>query len=149
MSKINHGMALPDQDHVVRHISWNKLQKDENDKVLGILPHAFALRENEDALSVNWIEHFDCSHNERIVKTIQELRKTINVRPKSAFGVSTVQAIKQTCRNTPKAIKIVYWPNDNNVTHSLVKHIPKEDISLLDALSKDAFNTLVHNSDIP
>lgn len=149
MSKVNFGMALPDPDHVVRHVSWNKLQKDENDNVLGFLPQAFALRENEDGLSVNWIEHFDGCHDERIAKTIQELRKTISVKPKSAFGISTVQAIKQTCRNTPKAIRVVYWPNDNNVTHSLIRHLPPDDSALLDALSKEAFNTLVRNSDIP
>lgn len=149
MSKINHGMALPDSDHVIRHISWNKLQKDENDNILGILPQAFALRKNEDGLSVNWIEHFDGCHEERIAKTIQELRNVISVKPRSTFGVSTVQAIKQSCRNAPKAIRIVYWPNDNNVTHSLIRHLPVDDISLLDALSKEAFNTLIRNSDIP
>jgi hypothetical protein len=148
MSNINRGMVLPDPNHVVRHVPWNKLQRDEHDNVVGFLPQAFALRENEDGLSVNWIEHFEGCHEERIVKTIQEIRKAINVKPKSAFGVSKVGAIKQTCRNAPKAIKIVYWPNDNNVTHSLIRHLPMDDISLLDELSREAFNILIRNSDI-
>lgn len=149
MSKISRGMALPDTDHVMRYVSWNRLQKDGDDNIIGVLPHAFRLRENEDGLSVNWVEHYVGSHEERISQVVHELRATMDVRPKSAFGLSMVKAIKQTCRNTPRAIKVVYSPTTNIPSHALVRHIPDEDMNLLDALSKEAFCTLIHNSEIP
>ena len=149
MRKINRGMALPDPDHVMRHIHWNKLQKDENNNVLGILPQAFALRDcDKGALSVNWVEYYDGTHDEKIHKTVQDIRKAVKVGPKSAFSVSTVQAIKETCKNTSRLIKVVYWPNSNNHSHALIQHLPKNDMALLDGLSKEAFSTLIHNSTI-
>lgn len=149
MSKINRGMTIPDLNHVMRHVPWSKLHKDENDNILGILPQAFALRDGEDGLSVNWVEHYEGSFDEQIVKTVQDIRVTVKVGPKGAFGVSTVIAVKETCKNTTKSIKVVYWPNSKNPSHTLIRHLPAEDIALLDALSKEAFSELIHNSDIP
>ncbi len=150
MSKIRRGMSIPDSNHVMRHVFWNKLHKDENNKVLGILPQAFALRDiDEGSLSVNWVEHYEGSFNEQIEKTVQDIRIAVKVRPKSAFGVSTVIAVKEACKNTTKAIRVVYWPNLNNPSHTLIQHLPAEDLALLDALSKEAFTELIHNSDIP
>ena len=149
MSKINRGMTIPDLNHVMRHVPWSKLHKDENDNVLGILPQAFALRNGEDDLSVNWVEHYGGYLDEQIVKTVQDIRVAVKVGPKSAFGVSTVLAVKEACKNTTKSIKVVYWPNSKNPSHALIRHLPAEDIALFDALSKEAFSRLVHNSNIP
>lgn len=148
MSKINRGMTIPDLNHVIRHVPWSKLLKDENDTVLGILPQAFALRDGEDGLSVNWVEHYQGNFDEQIVKTVQDIRSAVKVGPKSAFGVSTVLAVKEVYKNTTKSIKVVYWPNLKNPSHTLIRHLPAEDIALLDALSKEAFSRLIHNSNI-
>lgn len=154
--KINKGMGLPDTDHVVRHVPFKKLHTDADGNIIGFLFEAFQLREiDEGDLSVNWVEYFEeGSHVERVEKTIHEIRKVKPVGSKSAFGVSSVLAIKQTCRNTPKSIKIVYWPTTTkdgvpNVTHALIRHLPEDDIELLDALATTAFSTLIRNSDIP
>lgn len=148
-------MSLPDTNHVIRHVPWNKLHKDADDNVIGFLPEAFRLREiDEGELSVNWVEYFEeGSHTQKVEKTIREIRKVKPVGSKSAFGVSPVFAIKQACKNTPKPIKIVYWPTTTkdgvpNVTHALIRHLPEDDIELLDALATTAFSTLILNSDI-
>ena len=134
----------------MRHIPWNKLHKDEYGNVLGILPQALALRDRDDGdLSDNWVEHYDGTPDEKIKKTVQGIRKAVKVGPQSAFGVSTVQAIKETCKNTSRLIKVVYWPNSRNHSHALIQHLPKDDMALLDALSKEAFSVLIHNSSIP
>lgn len=133
----------------MRHTSWTKLQRDGDDNVVGILPQAFALRDGEDGLSVNWVEHYEGHFDEKIIRTIQDIRTVVKVGPKSAFGVSTVQDIKAVCKNTAKLIKVVYSPSLKNPSHTLIRHIPAEDMVLLDALSKEAFTKLIHNSDIP
>jgi hypothetical protein len=50
---------LPDEDHVMRYVSWARLRRDEDDNILGFLGAAFQLRPDEESLSVNWLEYFD------------------------------------------------------------------------------------------
>jgi hypothetical protein len=53
------GKNLPDEDHVVRYVPWGRLRRDEDENVLGFLPQAFQLRQEEDYLSVNWLQYYD------------------------------------------------------------------------------------------
>ena len=120
MKKINKGINLPDKDHVIRHVSWTKLRRDENDNILGFLPHAFALRPGEESLSVNWLEISDGDQNARIKKTIWELRAANDIRKKSAFGIGNVGNIKNICKNNSALVKIVYALTANLPSHSVL-----------------------------
>ena len=51
------GGNLPNDNHVARLIRFQSLVR-EDDKVVGIFPHAFKMREGEDYLSVSWVEYF-------------------------------------------------------------------------------------------
>lgn len=148
MRKNNKGMNLPDQDHVIRHVSWSKLRKDGDDNILGFLPHAFLLRPDEESLSVNWLEIYDGNHNAKINKTVVELRATKNIGQKSAFAIGVVGNIKETCKKNNSPVKIVYAPTPNIPSHSEIRHLPKDDLALLEALATGAFSELVLNSNI-
>ena len=141
-------MNLPDKDHVIRHVSWTKLRRDEDGNILGFLPHAFALRPGEESLSVNWLEISDGDQNTRIKKTIWELRAANDIGKKSAFGIGNVGNIKSICKNKTVTVKIVYAPTKNIPSHSDIRHLPKDNLSLLQALATDAFCELVRNADI-
>lgn len=151
MKKINKGMNLPDQDHVIRHVSWSKLRKDGDDNILGFLPQAFALRPIEESIksiSVNWLEYYDGDHATRTKKSIQSLRATKPIGEKSAFGIGNVGNIKEICKQNAALVKIVYAPTDGNLSHSVIRQLPKDDLSLLAAIATDAFCELVLNTDI-
>jgi|WetSurMetagenome_2_1015567.scaffolds.fasta_scaffold656339_2 hypothetical protein len=151
MKKISKGANLPKEDHVIRHVPWTKLRKDEDDNVLGFLPEAFALKPLEvvkKSISVNWLEYFSGERENKIKKSIQGLRTTKNIGKKSAFAIGNVGNIKEVCKRNGTIVKIVYAPTDGNPSHSVIKQIPKDDLTLLQALAIDAFCELVHNGDI-
>lgn len=148
MKKINKGANLPDQDHVIRHVPWARLLRDEDDNILGFLPEAFALRPEETSISVNWLEYFDGDHKARTKKSIQGLRTTKNIGKKSAYGIGNVGNIKAVCQKSDVLVKIVYAPRNGNLPHSVMRHLPRDDLTLLKALATDAFCELVLNSDI-
>ena len=151
MKQIKRGAYLPDKDHVIRHVSSSKLLRDEDGNILGFLPHAFALRPTEEStksISVNWLEYFDGDHEARTKKSIQGLRATKSIGKNSAFGIGNVGNIKDVCKNNGTIVKIVYAPTDGNLSHSVIRHLPKDDLTLLQALANDAFCELVRNVDI-
>lgn len=148
MQKYKRGYLLPDDNHVIRHVSPNRLIKDDDGNVLGVFPQAFALRPNEESLSVNWLEHFDGDHDARIKQTVHELRAAIGVKSKSAFGVAVVGNIKEICKKNGSAVRIVYDPRKNIDSHAEIRNFPRDDLSLLEDLANGALCQLIANADI-
>ena len=142
------GANLPDTDHVMRYVPWARLRKDENENVVGILPQAFELRPEEESLSVNWLEYFDGDRGNRIRNSVEMLRNTRNVGKKSAFGIGNVGKIKETCGANGVSVRIVYEPEANNLAHSAIRRLPRDDLVLLEALAADTFVELVRNVDV-
>jgi hypothetical protein len=140
---------LPNEDHVMRHVSWTRLRKDEDDNILGFLPGAFERNENHASLSVNWLEYFEGDRQNKIEASVKIFRKTITVRPKSAFGIGNVGKIKEVCRSNGANVRIVHEPEENNPSHSGIRRLPRDDFTLLEALAADAFVELVNNMTIP
>jgi hypothetical protein len=145
---IGKGANLPDEDHVMRYVPWTKLRRDEDENVIGFLPHAFELRPEEESLSVNWLEYFNGDRENRIRDSVKIFRNTRNVGKKSAFGIGNVGQIKATCGANGALVRIVYEPEPNNQAHSAIRRLPRDDLGLLEALAADAFVELVRNVDV-
>ncbi len=148
---------LPDEDRVVRNVSWTKLLRDEDDNVLGFLPVAFELKSDEttsngleQSLSVNWLEYFT-DPKMRISDCILAMRKARNLGSKSAFAVGQVGRVKQVCLARGFKVRVIYEPEDGNLSHAGIRRLPPNDLSLMDALATEAFlsSEMVMNSDIP
>jgi hypothetical protein len=149
---------IPNDNHIVRHIPWNKLCRDENDNVIGILGEAFKMRENEKYLSATLLEHFSGTQKEQIDLAIKEVRKYYNVKPKNGFAIGKVQNIKDVCiekRNLK--IRIVSFPTNTtaldgepykNESHVAVHSLPADDMELLELLATEAWSHLVLNSSV-
>lgn len=132
----------------MRHVPLTRLRKDEDGNVIGFLGQAFALRPDENELSVNWLEYFDGTRDQKINELVKSVRVTKNVGAKSAFALGNVGKIKRTCAESGAQVRIVYDGNENNKSHSVIRRLPKDDDDLLDALAADAFTDLVHNASI-
>jgi len=148
--------SLPDTDHILRHVSWSKLRKDENDNVIGINGDAFKLREAtksgkpETSLSANHIECYPgTTHNDKVISAIQDARNVIMVKPKAGFAVCNVGCMKFFCREKKVKIHIVSDPTEHNKTHVAVKSIPADDDDLLDLLASEDCSRLVLNNSVP
>lgn len=142
------GTNLPDEDHVMRYVPWTRLRRDEDENVIGFLPQAFELRPDEESLSVNWLEYFDGDREDRIRDSVKMFRDIRTVGKKSAFGIGNVGQIKRTCSASGAQVRIVYEPEARNQAHSAIRHLPRDDLSLLDALAAEAFPQLVRDVDV-
>ena len=115
------GANLPDTDHVIRYVSWNRLRRDGDDNVLGFLPQAFDLRPGEPYLSVNWLEYQEGDRETQIRLSIWAMR----------------------------CVRVVHEPEPANPGHSAIRQLQSDDLTLLEALAADAFVEKINNSDIP
>lgn len=143
------GKDLPDEHHVIRHVPWTKLRKDEDENVIGFLPQAFELRPDETYLSVNWLEYFDGDQQQRIQEAVRAYRKNAHVRKKAVFGVANVGKVKEICHSTgATAVRIVYAPTIDHPSHAAITNTPRDDLALLDAMALDAFVEAVRNANV-
>ncbi len=143
------GLKLPAEHHIVRYVPFSKLRKDENDKIIGVLATAFALRKGESALSVTYLEYFPGSKMEQIRGAVWAIRASdLGAGGKSGFATGNVEAVYNTCINRNHKIRIVYEPVNDNKAHSTVRRLPRDDAELLEILAAETWAELVLNSDI-
>ena len=145
---IKKGANLPDEHEVMRHVPWVRLRKDEHDNVIGFLPHAFQLKLDEESLSLNWLEYFSGSRENRIRNSVELFRNTRKIGQKHAFGIGNVGKIRKTCGANGARVRVVYEPVTDNQSHSVIRYLPPVDLSLLEALASDVFVELVRNTDV-
>jgi hypothetical protein len=146
---------LPDDNRVIRNVPWKKLRKDEDDNVLGFLPIAFELKPDEttstgfeESLSVNWQEYFK-NPETRLRDCIWAMRKARNLGGKSAFAIGQVGGVKRVCQDRGFRVRVLYEPEDGNLSHAGIRRLPLNDLMLMDALATEAFTERIMNSDIP
>jgi hypothetical protein len=129
---------LPRSDHVVRHVPWARLRRNEHDEVIGILPHAFQRREAEDALSVNWLEHAEGTRDEQVEIAAKRIAATLRLGGKSRLALSLIGKIHSTCLKHGAKVRIVHEPLPKNPGHASIRQLPREDLILLEALANEA-----------
>src|SRR5215216_3191402 len=110
------GKNLPDEDHIIRYVPWQRLRRDQDDNVIGFLPHAFELREGEEYLSVNWLEFYEGSKDEQFRLSIWTIRDRFEkpLGKRSAFAIGNVGKVRQTCRAAGNRVRIVHEPQAGN-----------------------------------
>ena len=119
---------LPPHDHVMRYVSWNKLRKNEDDEVIGILGEAFKMRDSDKSLSTTWREYFSGSREEQITAAVRAVRAgKLKVKPKSGFAIGEVGAIQADCAARNYKVRIFHEPEDDNEAHAAVKSLPRDD----------------------
>jgi hypothetical protein len=139
---------IPDKDHVLRHVPWTKLRKDENDNVLGILAAGLQRRPGEKSLSVTWIEYFTGSAEEQALGAIRATRAAQDCRPKSQFAIANVGKTKEAAASKGAKIRIVHEATEGNPAHASIRQLPDEDSALLELLAEDVFTQLIPNASV-
>jgi hypothetical protein len=139
---------LPDDDHVMRYVPWGRLRRDEDDNIIGILPEAFQLRQDEDSLSVGWVE-FYANPETRVHQSVWALRNSRKAGAKSAFAIGNVGKIKATCAVHGSKVRVLHEPKEGEPAHSGIRRLPRDDLILLAALAEDVFAEMIRNSSIP
>lgn len=137
---------LDDSDGVVRFVPWGKLRKDEDDNVLGALPAAFALRDEEEYLSVTWCEYFAGTKDEKTRCAIEAIRNSdLKVGSKARFALGNVGEIRQRVegRQNGRKLRIIHEPEPDNPAHAAIRHWPRDDDELLDLLAQAEWSDIL------
>lgn len=116
---IKRGNALPDADHVMRHVSYSKQLRDAQDNVVGFLPAAFEHREGEASLSMNWLEFYNSTYSANVAACRASLKASRGGR-KALFGVAEVGKTKIIAKHNDKPVRIVFAPSPDLPSDSAV-----------------------------
>lgn len=131
---------IPDEHEIVRHVPYQKIIFDEQGNIVGIFPQAYELRKDETHLSVDWLDYYAGTRDEKIKAVLQGLRASKNIGKKSALTLGNVLTIKTVARNASDVgLRVSYAPNGANKAHSLVHNIKNDELQLLEALAKEGF----------
>ena len=143
---IKRGNSLPGQDHIMRYVPPARLRKDEDGIVLGILPQAFAHRNGEDSLSINWLEYFKKDKASNLCDCVDVQRATLNVGKNCVYAVAMVDKVKQICIKKQKPVRIVYQPTKGNLAHSALYVQHNEDLNVMSDLALEFEKEMHPNS---
>ncbi len=146
MRKLKSGTNLTNAQHVVRHIPFPNLRKNGDGKVIGILPQAFQHRQNEEYLSVNWLEYFELDKSSNLSETkksIIEAKRSKKISANSRLAIGNVGKIKEALlKKEIGNIRIAYAPSKANPAHSGIYNLPKEDYDLMAMLAEELFDEM-------
>ena len=143
---VKRGKSLPGSDHIMRYVPPARLRRDEDGNVLGILPQAFAHRNDEDFLSVNWLEHFKKDKASNLRDCVDAQRAALGVAKNCVFAVAVVGRVEQVCMKKQKAVKIVYQPTKGNVAHSALHVQHNDDLNVMSDLALEFEKEMHPNS---
>lgn len=130
---------LPNEHHVIRAVSWARLRKDENDKVVGIHAEAFDAIE-PDGLSVTWVEHWGNDHFAAPLSAQGAIRRQREMGSKARFVCANVKAIVEATALLGQKARVIHDPEPpENTGHALVKGLSK-DQAVFNLLASEIFH---------
>lgn len=140
---------LTDGDTLLRHVTWAKLRKDEDDNVLGTLGTAFKLREDEEYLSATWCEFFVGSPTEQLKCAADSFRSTgFACSKKSRFALASVKNVTTFMHAEKRRVRIIHEPDEPNLAHAALRNWPDDDAHLLERLAEEVWATTASLEDI-
>jgi hypothetical protein len=144
------GDALPDADEVTRWIKPKLLGRDDDDNVIVdqvgrpvfVFPAAFELRDDEESLSVTWLQHFGADRSQHLPQAADAFRKTTTskkLQAQSAFAIATVASIKEAGGRHDLKLRILEDPISGNTGHSEIRRYPHEMSAFQTVLAEETF----------
>ena len=132
---------LDPSHHIFRHIKMSWIDGDFVD------PAAFRMRQNEDGLSVNWVEYFGKSNAQEAVTPLRDVltKKGLKIGGQSKFALLNVDTTKVAAAKHAKIVIVAdEEPNDNS--HALVKGYEAFNEQVAEELAKVVIATYPSNS---
>jgi hypothetical protein len=120
--------------HVIRHIPWNRLMKDEQGQIVGCFPQAFYARDGETYLSVNWLEYFSGGKRAQLKGVLQHLAAVREIKLKQGLGICTVVGVHQAYAALSKKGRVIHTPNAKQDSYSRITKVLVTDRNLSDRI---------------
>jgi hypothetical protein len=133
---------IPDIDDIARHVPWARLEKDEDDNVIGIYPEAFRLREGESYLSACWVDFYAGTKPQKIRQNYDDMSKRRSLGKKSGFAITNVGSLKCTCEGRGAKPRVVHETGHPTQSYVAVRKFPSDDDELLEILATGCWSEL-------
>jgi hypothetical protein len=145
---------LPREHHIARYIRARMLMReivDGTQRIIGVHPSAFALRDVEKNLSVDWMEHYEGSKLEKLRRIVNHAE--LELKPRDAYGVLQVGGVSDACAERGARVRIIYDPTVGNPAHSSIHQYPRDNTELFAVLAEMASSDVtsvidIRNSDV-
>jgi hypothetical protein len=112
----------------------------------GVFPQAFSLREKDGVkeayLSAAWLEVHDGDREQQVAAVKAEFRASMDVRPRAAFALGIVAAIKGVCAQFGDRLRVSHEPDPPLNSHVAVRRYQDEPMELLEGLATGAWSEL-------
>jgi hypothetical protein len=129
---------LPLEDHVVRFVPKNRLRKDADGNVMGVLPQAFQRRDSEQYLSGTWLEHFATDYEQGLIGSAAAIRRQLTVKPRDGFTVGGFGDVIRICDGLGVRVRTLHEPvHPENTGHCAMRGLPRDDLELFSLLADD------------
>jgi hypothetical protein len=132
------GDEIPAADHVALHCQPSDLEFDSLGAPNGLKIDAFRIDEDEDGISVNWIEYERGPFDQCLARTCRLIASISDVKASHRCAVMNVGEIRQTGVIRQRELKVVHDPTDGpppNPAHSLICGVTAQDDDLLHDLT--------------
>jgi hypothetical protein len=140
---------LPDEDHVVRHVSSQLLIRDD-EKVIGCFPQAFELKPGEKYLSASWLEFFSGNDDERRRAVVAGMAAARTVKPSHGFAFGNVGEVKAACSSFGIRIRVIHEPEEDNPNpaYTAIRNFKSDELELLQLLAAEAWAEVVEAKEL-
>jgi hypothetical protein len=129
------GKPLPDHDHISRYCAPKTAQDGQPTGA------SFMLRQDEEFLSVNWMEYFGDIGIDAQINKIREYIE-LSLAASGLFAVLNVgEIIDQVQRNSERQIAVLYEPTPGDQSHSGVYGYRYEDDLVADLIAEFVIET--------
>jgi hypothetical protein len=133
---------LPNDSHVVRHLSATQFDVDENGAVI-VFPHAFELKPGEKYLSASWLEFYADPFADAVAAIVGAMSTTRTVKASHAFALGVVGEVKDACSEFDLKIRVIHEPAPSNPAYTAIRSYKSENSELMDLLARDAWSNVV------
>jgi hypothetical protein len=147
MSKRGSLKHVDDAHSLARYVSPNKLKRDEEGNVIGVLFVAFALREGERYLSSSCIEAAGRPEDAGLAVLKQRYATQMTRMTNSGFALGLTEDIRAACA-TRSRVRIAIEPKKWNDAYVAIRQFPGEHLDVLELLASDAWGRVKLMKDI-
>lgn len=144
------GDAVADEDEVTRWIKRKLLGRDNDDNVIldefgrpaFVFPAAFGLGDEEDSLSVTWLQHFGEHRKQHLPAAAEAVRRTMksgSLHAQSAFAIARVGPLKDAGANHDLKLRVLEDPVEGNTGHTEIRRYPHEMSAFQAVLAEETF----------
>ncbi len=133
---------IPDTDNLARHCTKSRDFVDP-DVMTELTPGTFAPTEDDPDVSVNWIEYYEGTFDDRIDAVCKDMSSERDVRASHKLALLQVAELREIGEGCDVGLSAYHDPYPKNDSHAVIRGVPLEAMILHQELADAASQHLV------